>query len=195
MKKEITRTEGAGMPEGRVRDLFRQICSAMMYLHSNNIVHRDLKPQNIMVTADHKTVKIIDFGFTNVFDEGDVLASFIGSPSYAAPEILQGIKYAGNKVDVWSLGVILYHMAVGVHPFTAKTMEQLYDRVISGRYTRIPNTVAPGPSQKQKRERESARAHARKKKKSRKLSCPYFSSHRHFVSFSSLSPSRLFFFQ
>jgi serine/threonine protein kinase len=72
--------------------------SAIAYLHHNSIVHRDLKPQNILLDATKTCVKLIDFGFTNVFNPNDVLASFIGSPSYAAPEILQGIKYNGPKV-------------------------------------------------------------------------------------------------
>lgn len=73
----------------------------------NSIIHRDLKPENLLLDAN-KNVKIIDFGFGNTYHRDRLLSTYCGSPFYAAPEMIRGIKYVGPEVDVWSLGVILY---------------------------------------------------------------------------------------
>ncbi|ODV91114.1 hypothetical protein CANCADRAFT_26560, partial [Tortispora caseinolytica NRRL Y-17796] len=106
--------------------LFSQLVSAVDYLHSRGVVHRDLKLENILLDK-HKNVLITDFGFANIFNYKDVEAGFneselmstsCGSPCYAAPElVVSDSKYAGRKVDIWSLGVILYAMLAGYLPF------------------------------------------------------------------------------
>ncbi|KAL7749487.1 hypothetical protein RI367_005041 [Sorochytrium milnesiophthora] len=127
-------------PEARV--FFRQIVSAMSYCHQNSVIHRDLKPENLLLDAD-KRIKIIDFGFVNMYKTDDVLDTFCGSPFYAAPEMVRGIKYTGPEVDVWSLGVILYVLLSGRLPFDAETMPKLYDKIAGGEY-RIPSNFSAG---------------------------------------------------
>lgn len=67
------------------------------------VVHRDLKPENLLLD-DKKRIKIIDFGFVNMFAPNEMLNTFCGSPYYAAPEMILGKHYEGPEVDVWSLG-------------------------------------------------------------------------------------------
>ncbi|XP_063933380.1 serine/threonine-protein kinase MARK2-like [Zophobas morio] len=78
-----------------------------------------------MLDETHTIPKLIDFGFTNAYDENKAMYSFLGSPHYAAPELLKGIKYDGPKVDIWSLGVTLYTMLTGMLPFQAANLEKL----------------------------------------------------------------------
>ncbi|KAJ1735501.1 hypothetical protein LPJ61_000527 [Coemansia biformis] len=114
--------------------IFRQLVSAVDYLHRNCIVHRDLKPSNIMM--DHTNqVRLIDFGFANIFEWDKQLSTFCGSPSYASPEIVCGIRYTGPEVDIWSMGVILYCMLCGRLPFEGATQNDIFAKVASGRFT------------------------------------------------------------
>ncbi|CAJ2504239.1 Uu.00g116330.m01.CDS01 [Anthostomella pinea] len=96
---------------------FRQILSALEYVHSFNICHRDLKPENILM-KENGEVKIADFGMAAI-QQGPThtLKTSCGSPHYAAPELVSRSRYQGDKVDIWSLGVILYAALCARLPF------------------------------------------------------------------------------
>lgn len=98
---------------------FKQLIEGLGALHNMNIIHRDIKPENILLTDNHKTIKICDFGFSHfVDDENDVLKKMVyGSPIYMAPEnyMLDTNKIDKNS-DIWSAGMILYEILYGVHP-------------------------------------------------------------------------------
>lgn len=79
---------------------------------------------------DFQTVKVGDFSFSASSSPHVLLNTFCGSPRYSAPELLQEKPYAGPPVDAWALGVLLYYMLTGVHPFSGADASQIRDRVI-----------------------------------------------------------------
>ena len=64
-----------------------------------------------------KGIKLVDFGLSNTFRSNELLKTACGSPCYAAPEMIQGKRYDGSKVDIWACGVILFAMLCGFLPF------------------------------------------------------------------------------
>lgn len=101
-----------------------QICDALAAAHAVGIVHRDLKPSNLILTGEHgRTVKVLDFGVAALRDDaGPRLTeegAFVGTPAYAAPEQRRGAEPDG-RADLYSLGCVLYELAVGVPPFRSK---------------------------------------------------------------------------
>ncbi|KAF6205252.1 hypothetical protein GE061_019420 [Apolygus lucorum] len=124
------------MTEGGARRKFWQILSAVEYCHNRRVVHRDLKAENLLMDCN-MNIKIADFGFSNYYTPGEQLATWCGSPPYAAPEVFEGKKYTGPEIDIWSLGVVLYVLVCGALPFDGSTLHTLRDRVLSGRF-RIP---------------------------------------------------------
>ncbi|KAH6847125.1 kinase-like domain-containing protein [Chaetomium sp. MPI-CAGE-AT-0009] len=105
------------LPVEKVQKIFTQLVGAVCYVHRQSCVHRDLKLENILLDK-HENVKLCDFGFTREYEgKANYLQTFCGTICYSAPEMLKGEKYAGEKVDVWSLGVILYALLCGELPF------------------------------------------------------------------------------
>ena len=124
---------------------FQQIISGIEYLHKIKYIHRDIKPENILINEDTKELIIVDFGLCNSYSNSnkDLLTSACGSPSYAAPEMLNGEKYRGPPVDIWSCGVVLYAMLCGYLPFEDEdnNNDALYDKICEGKFE-IPNYIS-----------------------------------------------------
>ncbi|KAI1744587.1 hypothetical protein F4680DRAFT_229931 [Xylaria scruposa] len=96
------------LPEFEMVGYLRQILSALEYVHSFNICHRDLKPENILMKSNG-IVKIADFGMAAIQQSpSHALRTSCGSPHYAAPELISRTRYQGDKVDIWSMGCLLY---------------------------------------------------------------------------------------
>ncbi|KAI4166597.1 MAG: hypothetical protein LQ343_007918 [Gyalolechia ehrenbergii] len=105
------------IPPEKVQKIFTQLVGAVAYVHNLSCVHRDLKLENILLDK-HGNVKLCDFGFTREYEgKMSYLQTFCGTVCYSAPEMLKGEKYAGEKVDVWSLGIILFALLTGELPF------------------------------------------------------------------------------
>ncbi|XP_012283740.1 maternal embryonic leucine zipper kinase [Orussus abietinus] len=123
------------LTERESRKFFRQIVSAVAYLHSLGYAHRDLKPENVLLDKE-QNLKLIDFGLC-AKPKGGMQAHLYtscGSPTYAAPELILGKKYLGSEIDIWSMGVLLYALLCGFLPFDDNNIENLYRKILSGKY-------------------------------------------------------------
>ncbi|KAJ5166152.1 uncharacterized protein N7482_004933 [Penicillium canariense] len=121
------------LPEEEAVRLFRQIIAGLGYCHRFNICHRDLKPENILLDGNHN-VKIADFGMAALQPAGHWLNTSCGSPHYAAPEIIYGRKYRGDRADMWSCGIILYALLTGYLPFDGGDLANTLRLVKKGDY-------------------------------------------------------------
>ncbi|KZF20931.1 Pkinase-domain-containing protein [Xylona heveae TC161] len=120
------------LPEWEAVRLFRQLIAGLSHCHRFNVYHRDLKPENILLDRDCN-VKLADFGMAALQPVGVLLETSCGSPHYAAPEVLSGHRYRGDKVDIWSCGVVLYTMIAGQLPFNGPTLADIFKQVKLGR--------------------------------------------------------------
>ncbi|XP_047249077.1 SNF related kinase b [Girardinichthys multiradiatus] len=136
----ILRHDG-GVAEGTAKRHFAQIVRAVSYCHQLHVVHRDLKPENVVFFPQQGAVKLTDFGFSNLFQPGMMLATSCGSLAYSAPEILLGEEYDAPAVDIWSLGVILYMLVCGVPPFQETNDSETLVMILDCRYS-VPEHVS-----------------------------------------------------
>ncbi len=116
ISKEILTGEEAGR-------ILTQVTSALQFAHDHGIVHRDIKPSNILLDSDNDHyVYLADFGLAKVMDKGSDLTQtgcLIGTPNYMAPELID--KPESVSSDIYSLGILLYHMLTGQPPFRGIT--------------------------------------------------------------------------
>ncbi len=128
--------------------LFREICAAVQHAHQNLVVHRDLKPSNILITSDG-TPKLLDFGIAKFLNPA--LAPQTIAPTatmmrmmtrdYASPEQARGEPIT-TASDIYSLGVLLYKLLTGHHPYQFKTpLPQEIERVICESVPEKPSTM------------------------------------------------------
>ncbi|CAM2069146.1 Non-specific serine/threonine protein kinase [Sulfidibacter corallicola] len=114
--------------------LFLRVCDGVAHAHQNLIIHRDIKPDNVLVQVSDSHVKLVDFGIAKFLDreEPDSVMSehqrpqrlthtgqFVGTPAYASPEALNR-EPLNVRADIFSLGLLLYELLVGVNPRTAR---------------------------------------------------------------------------
>ena len=122
------------VPEELAKITFRQIIDGLKYCHSKGIIHCDIKLENILLD-EYGHVKIGDFGVSKKVDKGKWLIGKCGTPIYIAPEVLDDAEgYEGEKIDIWSAGVLLYAMVYGDFPFKANNIPELEKVILAGKY-------------------------------------------------------------
>ena len=98
-------------------------------IYYSGICHRDIKPENILLDTFQQNLKLSDFGMANIRKEDQLFETSCGSPHYASPEVIQGLKYDGEKCDIWSLGVLLFGLCAGRLPFDDQQIPKLLEKV------------------------------------------------------------------
>lgn len=104
------------LSERIAKTLFKDLISAVSYIHGQNWAHRDIKLENILITEDMHIV-LADFGFATKTEEGKTFERSMGTEGYMAPELQARQKYCAKKADVFALGVVLFSMVNGMPPF------------------------------------------------------------------------------
>lgn len=142
-----------GLNEDLGRWFFQQLIMGLDYIHHIGVVNRDIKLENTLVTGGERPLlKICDFGYSkNV--QASAAKSKVGTLSYLAPEVLEteaGSSYDGVMSDIWSSGVFLYIMLLGVPPFEkpdsdgrAASIHTVFQRVMSGKIDIPPGVLSP----------------------------------------------------
>lgn len=118
-----------GLPEDTVKDVMKQIVSAIEFMHSKDIVHRDVKPENVLVFDEAlKVVKLTDFGLAR--KGGTLVKKKNSSIPYTPPEICDAVYNEGyvceTSTDVWSFGVTLYCCMTGNFPWEKADIDDSY---------------------------------------------------------------------
>ncbi|CAL4122233.1 unnamed protein product, partial [Meganyctiphanes norvegica] len=127
------------LSEKKTRIIMHQLFEALAHVHSKNIVHRDLKPENILLDAN-LSIKLTDFGFSEVLEGNERLTDLCGTPGYLAPEMLkcnmtEDAPGYGKEIDIWACGVIMYTLMVGCPPFWHRKQLTMIRNIMEGKYS------------------------------------------------------------
>jgi serine/threonine-protein kinase len=111
------------LPPAKVLEIAHQLCAGLAAAHARGVLHRDLKPRNVMIDG-RGHARITDFGLAVAIDRPLDHGTSPGTPVYMAPELLLG-HGATVRSDIYALGLVLYELTVGRHPFRARNLDEL----------------------------------------------------------------------
>ncbi len=123
------------LPFELVIEITFKCAKALDYAHRNGVIHRDIKPTNILITKD-QDVKIADFSIAHLMTSDTTHTmpmGFVGSPRYMSPEQVQEDAIT-NQTDLFSLGIVMYELLTGKHPFTADSFSRLIHMIINEKH-------------------------------------------------------------
>ena len=120
------------MSEKEALYYFKQICSAIQYLHRQDIVHGDIKVENILIDMNQKIAKLCDFGAAAEKCDHPI-TSICCTLEYAAPETFGATCQMTKPMDIWSLGVLLFIMVTSSFPFSSRTPTHLIAKIKHGK--------------------------------------------------------------
>ena len=112
-----------GISLEEIKSMMTQLAGALTYAHEMGVLHRDIKPSNVLID-EHDLAYLTDFGLARIAQLGDSTIShdmMLGTPQYISPEQAKGERELTPATDVYSFGVILYELLVGVVPFSGDT--------------------------------------------------------------------------
>jgi serine/threonine-protein kinase len=131
-----------------------QACEALAEAHARGIVHRDIKPYNLYLVErapGRRSIKVLDFGISKFAfsDPGNIVTgAIIGSPCYMSPEQLRSSASVDHRTDIWSLGVTLHELLVGVAPFDASlTLPEIVTAILDSSPPRLDEVRRGVPSE------------------------------------------------
>jgi len=131
-----------------MKDISVDIARALAYIHNRRptyIIHRDLKPSNVLITPSNKA-KLTDFGLSMFREDRDGVYNMTGETGtyrYMAPEVLRHESY-NNLVDIWSFGMVLYHMFESMPPYATLGRNEMIQKIatyVTPRFENTPKSV------------------------------------------------------
>jgi serine/threonine-protein kinase len=150
------KTAGGTLTAPEAADFVMQACVGLAEAHAQGIVHRDIKPSNLFVTRranGEPLLKLLDFGISKADDAspGELSltdsSSLLGSPLYMSPEQIRQAKSVDQRTDIWSLGVVLYHLLVGKSPFAGVGASAVVAAIVADEPAPLEGLgIAPGLS-------------------------------------------------
>ena len=132
----LIKTEN-GFSEDVCKYIFLKILNGVEDLHKNGICHRDIKSENIVLVGDNYEIKLCDFGYSTKFiksNQKKKLKNIIGTPYYKAPEILENKEYDGDKIDIFSIGALLFVLMTKKFAFIEARPSGLYNLIKEKKY-------------------------------------------------------------
>jgi serine/threonine protein kinase len=140
--EEYTRARGGTLPASTAAEFCAQVCDALAAAHASKIVHRDIKPSNCLVyrDGDQDYVVVSDFGLARELSGENSASSdwsVAGTKGYVAPEVYSGPGRPDHRVDIYSVGAMLFRLLVGTPPDAA---------VFSSRQSAVPPALVPRPA-------------------------------------------------
>jgi serine/threonine protein kinase len=104
-----------------------QMCCGLLHMHANDLIHRDFKAMNVL--CKDKLLKIADLSESKTLNTTNYLKSkIVGTPLFLSPEIIKNENY-DHRVDIWSFGCVMYHLAALEPPFSSSNMETLLKNI------------------------------------------------------------------
>ncbi|CAE6085170.1 unnamed protein product [Arabidopsis arenosa] len=127
------------------------IARALDCLHANGIIHRDLKPDNLLLTENHKSVKLADFGLAREETVTEMMTAETGTYRWMAPELYSTVtlrqgekKHYNNKVDVYSFGIVLWELLTNRMPFEGMSnLQAAYAAAFKQERPGMPEGISP----------------------------------------------------
>ena len=115
--------------ERTAAQILRETIHALQYLHNFKppIIHRDINPENLLLNEGGR-VLLADYTWSNFYEGVDVIKTFCGTPEYMSPEMLTK-KGHDTRVDIWSVGILMFELLAGYSPFVANTNQELYENI------------------------------------------------------------------
>eukprot|EP00210_Caulerpa_lentillifera_P003081 g2943.t1 len=147
------------LSENDARTMYQQLIIAVDYCHRRHVASRDIKCENLLLHYHERSsrcplLKLCDFGYSCRKTVQTDPTSIVGSLDYMPPEVILNVErrnYSGEKYDIWSCGVVLYVMIIGVYPFSPTSVspqDERYQRMLRTRIRdldyRLPSSISPG---------------------------------------------------